>query len=71
MEPVAYRISEFCRIYVISRASLYREVRAERLRLLKRGRSSLVERSEAERWFAGFRNPPASRKAAPNSFCSN
>ncbi len=54
-EPVAYRVSEFCRVYAISRASFYREVRAERLRLLKRGRRSLVERSEAERWFANLK----------------
>ncbi|MDD4615840.1 MAG: hypothetical protein PHW76_01805 [Alphaproteobacteria bacterium] len=51
MEPVAYRVSEFCRIYVISKASFYREVQAGRLHILKRGRRSLVERTEAERWF--------------------
>ncbi len=57
MEPVAYRIPEFCTTYVISRTALYREVKAGRLRLLKRGKRSLIERAEAERWFAGLRTP--------------
>jgi len=57
MEPVAYRVSDFCRIYVISKASFYREVQAGRLQLVKRGRSTLVERVEAERWFADLKNP--------------
>jgi len=62
MEPVAYRVSDFCRIYVISRASFYREVQAGRLHILKRGRRSLVERAEAERWFGSLRHCPAQRK---------
>jgi|GEM_PF-1294334 hypothetical protein len=51
MEPIAFRVSEFCQVYVISKASFYREVQAGRLRIVKRGRRSLVERTEAERWF--------------------
>lgn len=47
----AYRVSEFCKRYVISRASLYREIGAKRLRIIKRGRTTLVTRAEAERWF--------------------
>lgn len=62
MEPVAYRVSEFCQVYVISKASFYREVQAGRLRILKRGRRSLVERSEAEQWFARLKNPPAPKQ---------
>lgn len=62
MEPVAYRVSDFCQIYVISKASFYREVQAGRLHILKRGRRSLVERSEAERWFGRLKtNPPQSK----------
>jgi hypothetical protein len=57
MEPVAYRVSEFCQVYVISKASFYREVQAGRLRILKRGRRSLVECAEAERWFSCLRDP--------------
>ena len=55
MEPVAYRIPEFCQIYVISRTALYREVKAGRLNILKRGKRSLIEREEADRWFAGHK----------------
>jgi predicted site-specific integrase-resolvase len=64
MEPVAYRISEFCQTYVISRTALYREIKAGRLRLLKRGKRSLIERAEAERWFDTLRNPPALKPTA-------
>ncbi|MFA4995064.1 MAG: hypothetical protein WC521_07165 [Bdellovibrionales bacterium] len=62
MEPIAYRVSDFCQVYVISKASFYREVQAGRLRILKRGRRSLVERSEAERWFANLRKPDSSHQ---------
>jgi len=55
MEAVAYRIPEFCQVYVISRTALYREVKAGRLKILKRGKRSLIERTEAERWFAGIK----------------
>lgn len=51
MEPVAYRIPEFCQTYAISRTSLYREVKDGRLRILKRGKRTLIERAEAEKWF--------------------
>jgi len=61
MEPVVYRVSDFCRVYAISKASFYREIQAGRLRLVKRGKSSLVERREAERWFAALKNPPAQK----------
>ena len=47
----AYRVSEFCRQYVISKASFYREVAANRLHIIKRGRTTLITRAEAERWF--------------------
>jgi len=51
MEKEAYRVSEFCQRYSISKATFFRETAANRLRILKRGRSTLVSRSEAERWF--------------------
>jgi|HubBroStandDraft_3_1064219.scaffolds.fasta_scaffold2038109_2 hypothetical protein len=50
-EAVAYRVSEFCRRYVISKASFYREVAANRLRIVKRGHTTLITHTEAERWF--------------------
>ncbi|MDR3424336.1 MAG: hypothetical protein P4L50_01785 [Anaerolineaceae bacterium] len=57
-EPVAYLIPDFCRIYAISRTSFYREIKAKRLRLFKRGKRSLVERVEAERWYARLTGRP-------------
>jgi hypothetical protein len=58
MEPVAYLVPDFCRIYAISKTSFYREVNARRLRLFKRGKRSLVERMEAERWFSSYAHTP-------------
>ena len=51
LEPKAFRVSEFCQRYVISKASLYREVAANRLHIVKRGHTTLITRVEAERWF--------------------
>ncbi len=50
-ETAVYRVSEFCQHYKISRTSLYKEVNANRLFLVKRGRRTLIARLEAERWF--------------------
>lgn len=52
MEKQAYRVSEFCQRYSISKASFYRETAAARLQIIKRGRTTLISRAEAERWFA-------------------
>ncbi len=52
MEQEVFRVSEFCQRYAISKASVYREVVSNRLRLIKRGRTTLIARAEAERWFA-------------------
>lgn len=49
-EAEFFRINEFCERYVISRAGFYREVAAHRLSIIKRGRTTLVTRVEAERW---------------------
>ncbi len=51
-EAKAFRVPEFCRRYVISRASFYREVAANRLHIIKRGHTTLITHIEAERWFA-------------------
>jgi hypothetical protein len=58
MEPVAYYVRDFCRIYTIPKTSFYREVNARRLRLFKRGKRSLIERAEAERWYANLTRKP-------------
>jgi hypothetical protein len=56
MEQVAkaYRVSEFCKRYLISRASLYREISAQKIQIIKRGRRTLISHEEAERWFAAL-----------------
>ena len=54
IEPTSYRVAEFCQKYVISKSSFYREIKANRLKLIKRGRTTLIMRVEAERWFACF-----------------
>jgi hypothetical protein len=51
MEAEAYRVSEFCKRYVLSKATFYREVAAARIHTIKRGRTTLITRAEAERWF--------------------
>ncbi len=51
MEKEAFHVSEFCQRYSVSKATFYREVIADRLRIIKRGRSTLIARVEAERWF--------------------
>ncbi len=51
MDTEVYRVLEFCQRYAISRASLYREIAANRLHIIKRGRRTLITRAEAERWF--------------------
>jgi hypothetical protein len=50
-EAKVLRVSEFCKHYVISKASFYREVAANKLQIIKRGRTTLIARLEAERWF--------------------
>lgn len=54
IETEVYRVSEFCERYKISRTSLYKEVNEKRLRLIKRGRRTLISRLEAERWLASL-----------------
>ena len=51
MESEVLRLTEFCQRYAISRTTFYREVWGQRLRIIKRGRRTLIPRSEAERWF--------------------
>jgi hypothetical protein len=65
-EPVAYFISEFCTKFVISKSSFYREIRAGRLTMYKRGKRSMIERVEAERWYAAI-NPPTQKTNSPHN----
>jgi hypothetical protein len=52
IEPIAYFLLEFCQKFAISKSSFYREVRTGRLRIYKRGKRTMIEKSEAERWYA-------------------
>jgi hypothetical protein len=58
MESEVLRITEFCQRYAISRTAFYREVWGQRLRIVKRGRRTLITRVEAERWFENTCNQP-------------
>ncbi len=59
MEKEVYRVPEFCKRYAISRTSLYKEVNESRLRLIKRGRRTLV--------FGLFRSIMLRRSFRPNA----
>ena len=50
MEKELIAIPEFIIRYSISRTALYREVKANRLRLIKRGRRSFIARAAADEW---------------------
>lgn len=50
MEQEVFRVNEFCQRYAISRTAFYREVWASRLRVIKRGRRTLVLKIDAEQW---------------------
>ncbi|MFY9286914.1 MAG: helix-turn-helix domain-containing protein [Alphaproteobacteria bacterium] len=54
MHPQAYRVSEFCELYKISKTTFYKEINEQRLHILKCGRRTLIARPEAERWFASL-----------------
>lgn len=54
MQPIVFRVADFLLRFDISKSSFYREVAAERLSIIKRGRRTLIARDEAERWFASL-----------------
>jgi hypothetical protein len=64
-EPVAYFISEFCTKFVVSKSSFYREVNAGRLRIYKRGKRSMIEKAEADRWYASLTYVPPQKGHSP------
>ena len=47
-------LKEFASVYSISRASIYREVTAGRLRFVKIGKRSLIDTEDAEQWRAAL-----------------
>ena len=50
MKQEVFRVSDFCVRFAISRSAFYREVRENRLRVMKRGCRTYVARSDAEAW---------------------
>ncbi len=54
IEPLAYFLPEFCKKFCVSRSSFYREINASKLRVYKRGKRTMIERAEAERWYANL-----------------
>jgi excisionase family DNA binding protein len=48
--PIAYSISEACAAARIGRTSLYQEIKAGRLRAIKRGRRTLILPADLHRW---------------------
>lgn len=61
MDKQLITIPEFLARYSISRTALYREVKAQRLKLLKRGRRSLIAIEDAKNWLDGLRTSTASQ----------
>jgi predicted DNA-binding transcriptional regulator AlpA len=52
MTTEVYRVNEFCNLFAISRTSFYREIKAKRLPVMKRGCRTYVSRVDAEAWVA-------------------
>jgi hypothetical protein len=50
METVLISVKQFLRQYTISRTSFYNEVKKGNLRILKRGRRTLVAQADADAW---------------------
>lgn len=55
MEKALIPVPEFLEQYSISRTSFYREVKAGRLTLTKRGARSMVAREDAHAWKEALR----------------
>ena len=47
----AFTLDDFCASYGVSRSRVYREINAQRLIAKKLGSRTVIERSEARRWF--------------------
>lgn len=56
MENTLSTVPAFLKQYAISRTSFYKEVKEGRLRIIKRGRRTLVCKSDADAWLENLRN---------------
>jgi predicted DNA-binding transcriptional regulator AlpA len=52
MEQEIFRVNDFCIRFAISRSEFYRQINANRLQVMKRGRRTYVTRSDAMAWIA-------------------
>jgi hypothetical protein len=50
MQKELYRIPEVCERYSISRSNLYRDIKAGKIRVVKRGKSTLLARADIQAW---------------------
>ncbi len=50
MEQEIFRVNDFCVRFAISRTEFYRQVNANRLQIMKRGRRTYVTRGDAMDW---------------------
>ena len=55
MDKILLTVPEFLRQYAISRTSFYSQVKQGKLRLLKRGRRSLIAKADADAWLEALR----------------
>ena len=68
MTTEVYRVNDFCKLFAISRTSFYREIKANRLPVMKRGYRTYVSRVDAEAWVESQRqilSVPASAETNP------
>jgi hypothetical protein len=64
IEPLSYFLPEFLKKFCVSKSAFYREVHSNRLRIYKRGKRTMIERAEAERWYASLRHGAAMKNDA-------
>jgi hypothetical protein len=64
MEQEIYRVEDFCVRYALSRRTFYREIKANRLHVIKRGRRTYIAREDADLWLQNQRHPTAEMPVA-------
>lgn len=57
MEKELYRIPEVCERYSISRSTLYRDIKDGKIRVVKRGKSTLLARADIQAWADAYMTP--------------